>query len=187
MEIRILRSRRRSYSLEVKDEGILVRVPYFATKSSIDRFIKAHETWIKKNLTRLRSQRMQAEEAGILSEEEIIALKEAAKNQIQERVRHFATILQVDYGRISIRTQRSRWGSCSQKGNLSFNCLLMLAPPQVLDSVVAHELCHRKEMNHSPRFYALLASLCPDYKEGDRWLKEQGRTLLLRLSPKGSF
>ena len=184
MDIRIIRSRRRSYSLEVKEEGLVVRAPYFATKSSIEHFIKSHEKWIQNNTVRLRSQMAQAEEAGLLRDEEIRALKEAAKSRIPERVRHFAALLHVDYGRISIRTQRGRWGSCSRQGNLSFNCLLMLAPPWVLDSVVAHELCHRKEMNHSPRFYALLGSLCPDYKEGDRWLKEQGRTLLFRLPPK---
>ena len=85
--------------------------------------------------------------------EEIRALTERAQVVIPERVRHFAPRIGVDYGRITIRCQRTRWGSCSAKGNLSFNCLLMLLPDEVLDSVVVHELCHQKHMNHSPLFY----------------------------------
>ena len=78
-----------------------------------------------------------------------IALADQAVKTIPEKVRYYAPLVGVTYGRITIRNQRTRWGSCSSKGNLNFNCLLMLAPPEVLDSVVVHELCHRKEMNHS--------------------------------------
>ena len=72
-------------------------------------------------------------------------------------------------------------GSCSSKGNLNFNCLLMLAPPKVLDSVVVHELCHRKEMNHSKRFYAEVLRVFPDYWAQDKWLKENGNILMSML------
>ena len=88
-----------------------------------------------------------------LSEEDMKALADKAVRIIPERVRYYAPLIGVTYGRITIRNQRTRWGSCSAKGNLNFNCLLMLAPPEVLDSVVVHELCHRKEMNHSKQFY----------------------------------
>ena len=97
---------------------------------------------------------------------------------------YYAPIVGVSYGRITIRSQRSRWGSCSSNGNLNFNCLLMLVPPGVLDSVVVHELCHRKEMNHSPRFYAEVLRVLPDYRERDRWLKENGAMLMARLPEK---
>ena len=88
-------------------------------------------------------------------------------------------MLGVTYGKISIRDQKTRWGSCSSEGNLSFNWRLILAPPDVLDYVVIHELCHRKEMNHSKEFWALVESLMPEYKERRKWLRENGNNLTL--------
>lgn len=80
-----------------------------------------------------------------------------------------------------IRKQRSKWGSCSSKGNLNFNCLLMPAPPEVLDSVV-RELCHRREMNHSERFHAEVLRVFPEYYKWSRWLKDNGAMLIARMS-----
>ena len=77
--------------------------------------------------------------------------------------------------------QRTRWGSCSSKGNLNFNCLLMLCPEDVRDYVVVHELCHRKELNHSPRFWAEVAKVLPGYAVQRKWLKESGGTIIRRL------
>ena len=87
-----------------------------------------------------------------LTREKVIALAEEALKVIPERVEYFAKVIGVTYGKITVRNQKTRWGSCSSKGNLNFNCLLMLAPPEVLDYVVVHELCHRKQMNHSKAF-----------------------------------
>ena len=101
---------------------------------------------------------------------------------IPARVAYFAPLVGVTYGRITIRNQRSRWGSCSSKGNLNFNCLLMLAPPEVLDSVIVHELCHRLEMNHSKRFYAHVHRVYPEYDRAHAWLKEHGTELMLRMT-----
>ncbi len=81
------------------------------------------------------------------------------------------------YGRVAIKEQKSRWGSCSRKGNLNFNWRLLLAPLPVLDYVVVHELCHLRELNHSPRFWSLVAQRCPDYASQRRWLREHGRGL----------
>ena len=111
------------------------------------------------------------------TEAELEALKKQTKALVERRTAYFAPLVGVDYGRISIRAQRTRWGSCSSKGNLNFNCLLMLAPDYVQDYVVVHELCHRKEMNHSPHFWALVESLVPDYKIHRQWLKENGEKL----------
>jgi predicted metal-dependent hydrolase len=83
----------------------------------------------------------------------------------------------VEYGRITIRMQKSRWGSCSGKGNLNFNCLLMRTPDEIIDYVVVHELCHLKEMNHSPRFWAEVEKIFPDYKERRKWLKDHGNEI----------
>ena len=87
----------------------------------------------------------------------------------------------VDYGRITIRAQHTRWGSCSAQGNLNFNCLLMLTPDDVKAYVVVHELCHRKEMNHSARFWAEVERVLPGYRESRRWLRENGGALICRL------
>ncbi len=100
---------------------------------------------------------------------------------IPDKVRFYAEKIGVDYGRVTIRNQKTRWGSCSAKGNLNFNCLLMLAPEDVLDYVVIHELCHRKEMNHSPRFWSEVAKIMPDYKNSKIWLKENGNDIIRRM------
>lgn len=113
--------------------------------------------------------------------DEIQALADKALKVIPERVKYYAPKVGVTYGRITIRNQRSRWGSCSAKGNLNFNCLLMLTPPEVIDSVVVHELCHRKEMNHSDRFYAEVLRVFPEYHKWNKWLKENGSTLMQRM------
>lgn len=119
---------------------------------------------------------------GRLTMADIEALAREAARVIPERVAYFAPKVGVTYGRITIRNQRSRWGSCSSKGNLNFNCLLMLAPPRVLDSVIVHELCHRLEMNHSKRFYAHVLRVFPEYYSYHAWLKEHGPGLMRRMT-----
>ena len=104
-----------------------------------------------------------------------------ALEDIPKRVQHYAPLVGVTCGRITIRNQRSRWGSCSSKGNLNFNCLLMLCPEEVRDYVVIHELCHRIEMNHSPKFWAEVERVCPDYRAHRKWLKDHGTELIGRL------
>lgn len=94
------------------------------------------------------------------------------------RVEYFAKVIGVTYGKITIRNQKTRWGSCSSKGNLNFNCLLMLAPSEVLDYVVVHELCHRKQMNHSKAFWLEVEKVLPNYKEVRKWLKEEGSQMI---------
>ena len=112
---------------------------------------------------------------------DIRKLADQASVVIPKRVEYFAEKIPVTYGRITIRNQKTRWGSCSGKGNLNFNCLLMLAPPEVLDYVVVHELCHRKEMNHSERFWREVENILPDYRERKKWLKENGGRLIARM------
>jgi predicted metal-dependent hydrolase len=86
-------------------------------------------------------------------------------------VAELAPQIGVRYDRIAIKGQSTRWGSCSSKRNLNFNWRLMMAPPGAVDYVIIHELCHLKELNHSPRFWALVAQHCPDYRRWERWLK----------------
>ncbi len=117
-----------------------------------------------------------------LTDAEIRELADRAMSVIPERVEYYARLINVSYGKITIRNQRSRWGSCSSKGNLNFNCLLMLAPQEVIDSVIVHELCHRKHMNHSKAFYSEVYRVFPDYDRWDKWLKEHGEEIMRRMT-----
>lgn len=181
METKIIRSARRSFALELKSEGLIVRVPNRATNRQIQDFIAKHQDWISKAVARQERRRREAGDTPPLTAQELHMLTGRAKEFIPQRVAFYAPQVGVTYGRITIRHQRSRWGSCSAQGNLNFNCLLMLAPPEVIDSVVVHELCHRKEMNHSDRFYAEVLRVFPEYRKWHGWLKEHGEAILRRL------
>ena len=181
MTYKIIRSRRKTLGLEVTAEGVTVRAPLRISAAEIAKFVAQHEDWIEKHLKKAEERKRILAGIEPLSDEEIKELAERAKKVIPERVEHFAKTIGVSYGRITKKNQRSRWGSCSSKGNLNFNCLLMLAPPEVIDSVVVHELCHRKEMNHSERFYAEVLRVFPDYYKWNKWLKENGGAIMARM------
>ena len=182
--MKIIRSaKRKTFALQIKPhEGLIVRVPYRATQEQVEKFINDHSDWIEKHLKAMEERQKEASSVEKLSMDEIRALADKALKVIPERVRHYAPLLGVTYGRITIRNQRSRWGSCSGKKNLNFNCLLMLTPPEVIDSVVVHELAHLKEMNHSDRFYAEVLRVFPDYWKWDRWLKENGKAIMAKMT-----
>lgn len=108
--------------------------------------------------------------------DEYQATKEQARARITERVAYYAGRYGVTYQSLSIRNQRSRFGGCSARGHLSFNYRLIFLPAPLLDYVVAHEVCHLRELNHSPRFWALVADTIPDYREKKRELQTFSRT-----------
>ena len=177
MDYELIRSRRRTIGAQIRDGRLIVRAPWYVTEAEINRFLQAHESWIETHLAREKA----AAEVPKLTHDALLELANRAKEVIPQRVAYFAPLVGAGYGRITIRSQRTRWGSCSAQGNLSFNCLLMLAPPEVLDGVVVHELCHRLEPNHSRRFYAEVLRVLPDYRVREKWLKENGSSLLARL------
>ncbi len=169
--------------LEVTSEGMIrIRAPYGVSEDVILRFLESKSAWIQKSLAKVRARQEQLKEEevqyGKLTEAELKVLKMQAEEVFPARAVFYAGKMGISYGRITIRRQKTRWGSCSQSGNLNFNCLLMLAPPGVVDYVVVHELCHRIEMNHSPRFWELVGEVYPDYDRWKRWLKENGGRLM---------
>ena len=180
IEYEVIRSERKTFALQIKDGRLIARVPLRARRVDVERFIYSHREWIEEHLEIYRKRKALYADLKPLTENELGELGEKAREVIPSRVEHFSRLLGVDYGKISIRNQLTRWGSCSSSGNLSFNCLLMLAPPEVLDAIVAHELCHRKEMNHSKRFYAHLLSIYPEYHKWHAWLKAHGGELMQR-------
>ncbi len=181
MEFEVIRSNRRTMGAEIKGGKLIVRVPLLATNKGINRFIEQHKKWFETHLAKAEAREKAKEDCHKLTPDEIVELANSAREVIPERVAHYAPLVGVTYGRITIRKQRSRWGSCSSKGNLNFNCLLMLTPPEVIDSVVVHELCHRKEMNHSKEFYAEVLRVFPDYRKWNKWLKENGDILMAMM------
>ncbi len=166
----LIRSERKTLAIQVKPDGrIIVRAPKRLSDCKIEKFVSDNEEWIHK----ARIQVMEtAKKRRLFTEEDRRAGMEAAANDIPGRVSYFAGRMGVDYGKITIRGQKTRWGSCSSKGNLNFNWKLMLLPENVRDYVVVHELAHRREMNHSAAFWAVVEEELPDYRERQKLLKE---------------
>lgn len=178
----VIRSRRRTAAIQIADGKVVVRVPAKMTGEETDRFVQSHADWIARHLEKERRRIQEEQKTTVkpLSEQELQALADRAMRVIPDRVRHFAPKVGVTVRRITIRNQTTRWGSCSAAGNLNFNCLLMLTPPEVIDSVVVHELCHLLQMNHSPAFYAEVHRVYPDYDRWNDWLKAHGREIMRR-------
>ncbi len=175
----LVRSNRRTIAIEIRDGGVIVRAPQRMSKTEIERFVASKADWINKHLEAARQRRRVSVQP--FTAAEIQQLADAALQDIPPRVRKYAAIIGVTVGRITIRNQKSRWGSCTARGNLNFNCLLMLCPEEIRDYVVVHELCHRKELNHSPRFWNEVARIMPDYAARRKWLKDHGSSLIDRL------
>ena len=175
MNYQLIRSRRKTLSLEIRPDGtLLVRAPARMPKREIDSFLLSKADWIEKHLPKVPLLPQ-------FTPEEIAAFSRETANLLPKKVAHYASALGVSYGRITIRCQKTRWGSCSSRGNLSFHCLLSQMPETVFDYVVVHELCHRKHMNHSPQFWGEVAAILPDYKASRDWLKAEGTALLSRI------
>ena len=182
LEYQVIRSSRRTVAAEIKNGELLVRAPLRMTDKEIAAFVEKHRDKIEKYLEKAKARRESLPDEPRLTMEEIQKLADEALAYIPQRVKHYAPLVGATYGKITIRNQKSRWGSCSNKGNLNFNCLLMLCPKEVIDSVVVHELCHRKEMNHSPKFYAEVRRVFPEYDKWHGWLKEHGEALMARMT-----
>ena len=182
MDYQIIRSGRKTLAAQITADGLLIRAPFRCTDKEIAAFVEKNRDKIERYMNRAKARRESLPDEPRLTMEEIRQLADQALAYIPQRVAYYAPLAGVTYGRVTIRNQKSRWGSCSSKGNLNFNCLLMLCPPEVIDSVVVHELCHRKEMNHSPKFYAEVCRIFPEYDKWNGWLKEHGPAIMKRMT-----
>lgn len=169
----LIRAKRRSMSLKVDLDGtITVRAPYRTPVQTADWFVEGHRDWIEVRLK--AGARIMAERPSYTEKERAEGRKRAAE-VIKARCSYYAPIMGVSYGTVTIREQKTRWGSCSAKGNLNFNWKLVLMPREIMDYVVVHELAHRIQMNHSAAFWAEVGKILPDYRERRQWLKVNGQ------------
>ena len=182
MEYTLIRCSRKTAALRVTPGGGLeVRAPRLMPKAAIDGFVEANAAWIARQRAKLDEVHRAASDAGALTEADIKELAERMRKVLPQKLARIADSMGVGYERVSVRCQRSKWGSCTAEGNLNFNCLLMLAPEEVLDYVLIHELCHRRHMDHSKEFWADVERLDRDYREHKKWLRENGAVLMRRV------
>ena len=181
--VTLVRSRRKTWSISIEtDLTILMKVPLSVSDNRARQILSSKESWIIKKYTELKKARenMPVSSLTPLQKKALEQrYRQAAKEYFPSRVAYYEQIIGVTHASIRIRDQKTRWGSCSSKGNLNFNWRLMLAPPRVLDYVVVHERCHRKEMNHSKAFWDAVETVRPDYVQLRKWLKDNGGKLTL--------
>lgn len=165
-----IRSRRKTIEIQIREDGVVVvRTPYSVPQRQVERFVEERREWILKNQETLREAR---NKRTVITEDMRREGVEKALKIFPERVEYYARKMGISYGRITIREQKTRWGSCSSKGNLNFNWKLTLMPMEILDYVVVHELAHRREMNHSKDFWKIVEQVLPDYQERRKQLRE---------------
>ena len=175
-----VRSSRKTLAVQIRADGtVIARAPLRMPKDRILYFLSEKASWIRMQQGRMQERENMRQQARIhLDAAQEKELRERAKSVLAQRTAYFARQVGVTYGRITVRDQKTRWGSCSQTGNLNFNFRLILAPPEVLDYVVVHELCHRRQMNHSAQFWQEVAQVLPDYRKRKAWLTENGWRLM---------
>jgi predicted metal-dependent hydrolase len=187
LPVRIVRSARRTICIVIdKDANIELRIPQKTTEREITDVLKLKTNWIIKKHREITKQLLSARDkqnTDRFTDRQRTLLekryRKSAADYFTLRVQHYESIMGVQHKKIVIRDQKTRWGSCSTTGTLSFNWRLMLAPSEVIDYVVVHELCHFRHMDHSKDFWACVESVMPDYRTHKQWLRDHGRELQL--------
>ncbi len=179
---KLIRSHRRTISIGISKDGeITVRAPLFTSLGIIERFIASKASWIEKHIAMATDERQKEKAVIPLTEAQRADIKRDARKDLTARLDFFASIIGVKYNALSLRFQKTRWGSCTSKGNISLNCLLMLAPEDVRNYVVVHELCHLIHMNHSKAFWCEVEKVIPEYKMLRKWLRDNGNVIIRKL------
>lgn len=160
-------SGRKTLGITVKGDKVTVRAPYRTSRTVINSFLKEHESWVVKALEK---QQKKMERRPLVTPENEAQLRYAAKEYFSRKTKEYSEIMGLKYGRITITSAKTRFGSCSSKGNICFSLRLMAYPEAAREYVIVHELCHLLEMNHSKKFYALVERYLPDYKERKKLL-----------------
>lgn len=172
IEYQLIKSKRKTLAIYVKSDGqVQVRAPFRMSQVQIDAFVDAKMDWIKKARTRFATKGENRKVVN-LSPKEVMLAKEKAGAYLKSRCPYFAEKMGVRYSKITVNKAKTRWGSCSAKGNINFTYRLLFAPEEVIDYVIVHELAHLKEMNHSQRFWDIVKDTMPDYKDRRGWLRE---------------
>ncbi len=181
---RLVRSDRRTVSIQITAEGcVIVRAPRRARVSELDAAVESKRAWIEGKLSELQARRRAApsELPDVLDGAAIAALTAEAKATLPPLVEFWAERMGVEVARVTVRHQSTRWGSCSSKGSISLNCLLMLCPAEVREYVIIHELCHRRHMDHSAAFWAEVRRFCPTCDASRAYLKGPGGEIIRRM------
>jgi predicted metal-dependent hydrolase len=164
--------RARRYLIRVNAEGIVrVTIPRWGSKREAAAFVERERAWIEQQRRRADRERAQPKPPSMPPEVER-DFRRRAKIDLPNRVLQLAAEQGLRVARVSIRNQRWRWGSCSRAGHICLNWRLITMPDWVRDYVIVHELMHLKRMDHSPRFWALVAKAYPRYQEARRWLRQ---------------
>lgn len=180
--VEVRRSKRKSAAIKITaDMQIVVFVPVYVSDNEIERMVISKSKWIDEHMLKVQSTIDERSKLEKITFEQIKELADQAVEYIPKRVKYYAEKENFIYNKITIKNLVSRWGSCSTKGNLNFNCLLMLTPDYVIDYIVVHELCHLREMNHSEKFWAEVEKIIPDYQRAELWLKQNGGNLISRM------
>ncbi|MFA5889321.1 MAG: SprT family zinc-dependent metalloprotease [Candidatus Paceibacterota bacterium] len=162
--------RARRMRLAVHSDGtVVVTMPFRFTNRLADKFVQEKHDWIIRKIAYFKQRKKPA--SLVYTKKDYLKYREVAKNFALERVEHFNETYNFKYNRVSIRNQKTRWGSCSGKGNLNFNYKIVHLPLRIADYIVVHELCHLKEMNHSKKFWDLVGMFFPDHKAIRKELK----------------
>lgn len=174
IHIQVIRSARKSLGLEVRDaHTVLARIPSRVSDRELKAFVENHREWILEK-TAVMAEREENRKTTPAHPLERLSKTDQMKIQLKigKRVRHYCEIMGVTVGYVTVKNQKTRWGSCSAKGNVNFNYQLAFLPEELLDYVVIHELAHRRYMDHSKEFWAEVEKYCPDYRERREALKE---------------
>ena len=183
--IKIIRAKRKSVSIRVSDEGlVVVRAPKNVSDAKLNKFLNKSGVWINKKLIENKKQNEKLENYKFCADE-INRIKKGSRKNLEKRTNEISENIDVKYKKFRLSGAKKRWGSCNNKKTISINWKLVFAPPEIIDYVITHELAHLKHMNHSKKFWLYVEKYIPDYKKHRKWLNENDYLLRVGESSPG--